>query len=199
MSKTDLQEKVSGSYRDLSDLLLNLAKYYLSCRSDELEWFGNDVNTFLVAIGGDGAPFLKDDTACAWLVSFLNIGRGVLSSDDNFLLFGANCSEKCTPAQRFLKKLQQDILAIENTTWSYEKRLKDAELVRKFKKTVDKKKVTETTKRNNVTQYIASLKSRQEFVPLLGKLVDRAHVDPLHIKIMPVHLRTDIFCMKSFL
>ena len=30
---------------------------------------------------------------CAWLVSLLNIGRGVLSSNENFLLFGANCKE----------------------------------------------------------------------------------------------------------
>ena len=245
------QNKVCGSYRDLTDLLINLAKFYLSNRYDELVWFGNETNTFHVAIGGDGAPFLKDDTACAWLVSFLNIGRGVLSSDDNFLLFGANCSENCIPV-RFLQKLHQDILDIEKKTfsvtledntvvtnikftfselpndmkmlcfiagevsnsatyfstfanvnkdemsdtdgsfaldgtckwkpWNYDKRVKDAALVTKFKKVVEKKKVTEATKRNNITQYIASCKSRQEFVPFLGKLIDRAHVDPLHIK-----------------
>ena len=44
----------------------------------QLIWFQGQVNTFHVSLGGDGAPFGKDDTACAWLVSLLNIGRGVL-------------------------------------------------------------------------------------------------------------------------
>jgi hypothetical protein len=53
----------------------------------------NETNTFYIAIGGDGAPFGKDDTACAWLVSFLNIGQGVLSSNEICLFFGGNCGE----------------------------------------------------------------------------------------------------------
>jgi hypothetical protein len=48
---------------------------------------------FQVAIGGDGAPFGKFDQSCAWLVSFLNIGHKILSSEENFLIFGSNCSE----------------------------------------------------------------------------------------------------------
>ena len=70
-------------------------------------------NTFHVALVGDGAPFGKDDTACSWLVSFLNIGQGVLSSNDNFLLFGANCAENCLPVKRFLGKLMKDIKRIQ--------------------------------------------------------------------------------------
>ena len=46
---------------------------------------------------------------CSWLVSFLNIGHGVLSSNENFLLFGANCAENCLPVKRFLGKLITDI------------------------------------------------------------------------------------------
>ena len=38
------------------------------------------------------------------------------------------------------------------------------------------------TKRSKVTAFIASNKSRQEFEPLIGKFIDRAHVDPLHLK-----------------
>ena len=38
------------------------------------------------------------------------------------------------------------------------------------------------TKRSKVTEFIAHQKSRQEFTPLVGKLVDNAHVEPLHLK-----------------
>ena len=76
----------------------------------------SETNTFHVALGGDGAPFDKDDSACAWLVSILNIGQGVLSSIENFLLFGVNCSKNCIPVRRFLRKLLADIRKIESTT-----------------------------------------------------------------------------------
>jgi hypothetical protein len=62
--------------------------------------------------------FGKDDSACAWLVSILNIGQGVLSSNENFLLLGANCSENCVPVTRVLQKLLTDITRIENTTYT---------------------------------------------------------------------------------
>lgn len=88
-------DRVSGCYSSLKELLIKLAEFYLSgCTSHTITWFGEPY-TFFVALGGDGAPFGKDDTACAWLVSLLNIGRGVLSSNENYLLFGANCSENC--------------------------------------------------------------------------------------------------------
>lgn len=51
-------------------------------------------------------------------MSILNIGRGVLSSNENFLLFGANCKEDCVPVSRFLKKLVGDISEIEKNTYS---------------------------------------------------------------------------------
>jgi hypothetical protein len=44
------------------------------------------------------------------------------------------------------------------------------------------KKITEQTKRSKVTEYIASQHSRQEFLPLVGQLIDKAHVEPLHLK-----------------
>ncbi len=75
-------------------------------------------NTFHVALGGDGAPFGKDNTACSWLVSFLNIGQGVLNSNDNFLLFGANCTENCLPVKCFLGKLMSDIRRIQSSSYS---------------------------------------------------------------------------------
>lgn len=48
---------------------------------------------FHVAVGADGAPFGRDDTATAYLVSFLNLLERVASCEENFLLMGANCKE----------------------------------------------------------------------------------------------------------
>ena len=68
--------------------------------------------------------------------------------------------------------------------WQYKHRLAIAKGVEQFKSTLAKnpKKLAEATKRSKVTTFIASKSSRQEFVPLLGNLIDRAHVDPLHLK-----------------
>jgi hypothetical protein len=54
--------------------------------------------------------------------------------------------------------------------------------VEKFKEKVEKKNIKESTKRSNITSFIATQKSRQEFVPLVAELIDRAHVEPLHLK-----------------
>ena len=96
------EEKVDGMYRDIKELLVSLAKYYLCHSKYKLTCFQGQPYTFHVSRGGGGggAPFGKDDTACAWLISFLNIGRGVLSSNENYLLFGANCKEDCVPVSR---------------------------------------------------------------------------------------------------
>ena len=54
--------------------------------------------------------------------------------------------------------------------------------VEKFKKKIQHKNVSATTKRSNITAFIAKQKSRQEFVPLVAELVDREHVEPLHLR-----------------
>ena len=100
-SDLEESEKVNGCYRDMEELLLKLSEFYLNAEQYDLVFFG-EPNIFYVSLGGDGAPFGKDDSACAWLVSFLNIGHGVLSSNENFLLFGANCSENCPVAAKFI-------------------------------------------------------------------------------------------------
>ena len=46
-----------------------------------------------MAVEADGAPFGKDDTVTAYLVSFLNLLNRVQSYDDNNLLLGTNCEE----------------------------------------------------------------------------------------------------------
>lgn len=40
----------------------------------------NEINIFHVAFVGNGAPFRKDNTACSWLVSFLNRDMHILSN-----------------------------------------------------------------------------------------------------------------------
>ena len=61
-------EKVSGCSRPPWQFLPLLASFYLELEKEtgeELLWFG-EVHTFQVVLGGDGAPFGKEDTACAW-------------------------------------------------------------------------------------------------------------------------------------
>ena len=244
-------DKIQGCYRNLKELLIMLAEFYLVSRPADLVWF-DEANTFYIALGGDGAPFGKYDVACAWLVSFLNLGKGVLSSNENYLLFGANCSESCVPVSRFIQKLMIEVEEIEkqvfpinvngtvvsvkfciaelpndmkmlaylagelsnsakyfstfakvslddckNTSgsfgkeksntwrpWEYSKRLAVAKAVDIQKRKVNKLSIKPSTKRNKITSFIAQQSSRQEFVPLVGKLIDQAHVDPLHL-IMP--------------
>ena len=111
-------DKFNSCYRDIEDLLVRLAEFYMNHGKYNLLTFDQPNNTFHVALGGDGAPFGKDDTACSWLVSFLNIGQGLLSSNDNFLLFGANCAENCLLVKHFLGKLMSDIKKIESSSYS---------------------------------------------------------------------------------
>jgi len=47
----------------------------------QLVWFGDEVDTFHISLSRDGAPFGKDNAALAYLVSFLNLRRGVLNSE----------------------------------------------------------------------------------------------------------------------
>ena len=72
-----------------------------------------------------------------------------------------------------------------STDWvpfNYAKRVQDAKLVQQKKLELSKKKITASTFRTNTTTYIRTLKSRQEFVPLVGKYIDKAKAEPLHIK-----------------
>lgn len=78
-------------------------------------WFGGEVNIFYVFFGGDGILFGKDDIVCVWFFSFLNIGRGVFSSNENYFLFGVNCKEDCILVVCFLKKVVSDISDLEKS------------------------------------------------------------------------------------
>lgn len=242
-------EVVHGCFRDLRDYLPRLAKFYLLTKNkksnEALKWFSETEGTFLVALGGDGCPFGKNKNACSFLVSFLNVGKQVASSSDNFLIFGAHCeSESCGVVQNYvkfackqMKDLEGKVFAIDGfhvtfkfqelpndmkmlatlagelpnsaryfstfatvstedyrdlegqfatgnckwKVWDYNERVKVAESVAKFKETLPNY-LSAKNFRSKVTSFIASKKSRQEFEPLVGKYIDLAHVEPLHLK-----------------
>ena len=247
-------EKVDGKYRDLLQLLLRIARFYFFAnkqREDKLEWFGEREGNFKVAIGGDGAPFGKDDQALAWLVSFVNCGKRISSPEENYLLFGANCPEDCLPAKRYICTLTRQMVEIEKNTytvevdgveknvkfefellpndikylaftggelsisasyfspfadvnkasiddltgrfgtepqckwqpWKYSARVKVAAAVGKKKQELHKLTTLKpATIRTKLTSFIASQKLRQEFEPLVGKIIDKAKAEPLHLK-----------------
>jgi len=107
---------VYGVYRPLEDHLIQLANMYLSLNKHNniLHWFNGEEGKFVVALGADGAPFGKDETATAFLVSFLNILDGVQSCDNNYLLMGANCDE-CHPLMfAYTQHVFQEMKRIEN-------------------------------------------------------------------------------------
>lgn len=247
------EDKVDGKFRNLLQLLLRMASFYLNAnknRLDKLCWFGEGVGSFKVAIGGDRAPFGKDDQAVAWLVSFLNCRKRVCSPAENFLLFGANCSEDCEPVRRYVIVLTEEMTAIEGTSyplevdgkqvsvsfqfelfpndmkylaflggeltisasyfspfadvckseinclkgtfgltsdkkwkpWKYSDWLKVADAVAKNKEQLVNSALRPSTKRDKITSLISQKKSRQEFPPLVGKFIDKAKVEPLHLK-----------------
>lgn len=66
--------------------------------------------------------------------------------------------------------------------WRYETRINVAKQVGTLKKSLAKKQMAASTRWSKITSFIAQKHSRQEFEPVVGKLIDRAHVDPLHLK-----------------
>ena len=69
---TDIDdENINGCFRDLREYLPRLAKFYLNMqgkRKGALKWFGET----------------EGESACSFLFSFLNVGKRVASSSDNF-------------------------------------------------------------------------------------------------------------------
>lgn len=66
--------------------------------------------------------------------------------------------------------------------WKYEQRVAVVQKVDNYKETLAKQKCPQKQMRPKITDFIAKQKSRQEFVPLVGKIVEKAHVEPLHLK-----------------
>ncbi|PFX20682.1 hypothetical protein AWC38_SpisGene14836 [Stylophora pistillata] len=78
-----------------------------------LQWFNGEEGVLYVAVGADGAPFDKDDTATAYLVSFLNLLQRVQSCNDNHLLLGANCEEDHTLMKSYTNHLREEMEEVE--------------------------------------------------------------------------------------
>ena len=66
--------------------------------------------------------------------------------------------------------------------WNYQQRVNVVNKVETFKKRVALEKIYEKTKRSKITDFVAKQNNRQEFLPLLGSYIDKAHVEPLHLK-----------------
>ena len=231
----------------MENFLLRLAKMYLQLNkyNKVLHWFQEQEGHFLVALGADGAPFGKDETATSFVVSFLNVLDGIQSCDNNFLLMGANCDETHELMFAYsehvfdeMEKIEDKTYEVEGTQvtfkcklipsdqkwiaamagelnnaatypssfgnvcmgnmsviggslgneknstwkpWNFEQRLKDTKAVNLFKQ---KNKIPADTKdkgvRKKITTFIASIKSRQEREPYIGKFVDLVKPEPLH-------------------
>lgn len=64
--------------------------------------------------------------------------------------------------------------------WPYDKRLEIAAKVSNLKQQLQEKNYAESTKREKVLDFISDQKSRQEFEPLIGPMIDVGYAEPLH-------------------
>ena len=104
---------------------------------------------------------------------------GELSNAATYFSTFANVSKRdCTDLQA---SFGYDV-ACKWRPWSFDVRVKVSREVDKFKASLNAKPISDKRKRSKVTEFIAKSKSRQEFVPLVGPLIDKAHVEPLHLK-----------------
>ena len=253
----DGEEKGQGLYRDVRTYVPRLAQFYLrvnKSRIDKLLCFDDakfqklDASStlFLLSVGGDEAPL----SGTTFLLSFINVGRRICSSYNNFLIFGVNVKENGEVVRRYLKKFHDDIRYLESKVFEvnvdgnsikvefqlelvpndmkmmcfisgklsnaafyfssfanvtkencydflrrfngnhkkdwqpfpYQKRLEDVKHVVKKKHQLSFKCLKQETMRNNITSFIRTLQSRQEFVPPLGKYINAGKAEPLHLK-----------------
>ena len=64
--------------------------------------------------------------------------------------------------------------------WPYEERLKTAAKVETKRREVEQTNLAASTKRKKLLNYSRDLKSRQEYPPILGPLIDNIYAEPLH-------------------
>ena len=81
----------------------------IDSKSPCLHWFNGEKGVLYVAVGADGDPFRKDNTATAYLVSLLNILNRVQSCHDNHLLMGANCAEDTQLVKKYSEHLMREM------------------------------------------------------------------------------------------
>ena len=112
-----------GMFRNLVEFALRLAEFYIKVdekRKDKLKYFAtvdrkNEPSLmFLLAVGGDEAPV----TGTSFLLSFLNVGRRICSSFENYLLFGANVKENGIVVRRFILKFMSELKHLESAVFT---------------------------------------------------------------------------------
>ena len=109
-----------GCYRNIAEYAIRLATFYLHAnerRVEKLKCFDsliqkkkNDSFIFAMAFGGDGAP----GSGLSFLLSFQNVGKRIMSSTENYLVFGANVDECSVVARRFVAMAVKDISYLES-------------------------------------------------------------------------------------
>ena len=109
--------------RCLITFLPRLDQFYLNVnnlRVDKLKFEFNytlknkNSYIFLIAIGGDEAP----QSGTSFLVSFLNIGKVVASTSENFLLLGANVKENGVIVKRYISFMLSQLKTLENEVYT---------------------------------------------------------------------------------
>ena len=155
---------VSGVYRSLEPLLVQLASLYIKT-NDTLPCFlaytiGNvDVKFVLQLVPSDQkwlASMAEElNNAATFFSTFANV------SNKNVATLGGQIGDKKATWQR----------------WQFSDRIEKAKAVEKYKLKLSEKELKARTK---VTTFIANQKSRQELEPPLGKFIDIAKVEPLH-------------------
>ncbi|KAJ7389513.1 hypothetical protein OS493_030898 [Desmophyllum pertusum] len=120
---------VRGCFRKLEEFLPRLAQFYLrKDRKESLKWFGYPQGTLLVALGGDGCPFGKNEKSCSVVkkyVQFLcqeiaDLQGKVFDIEGIKGTFGTNGNTMWRP-------------------WKYEERVAVANQVDKFKQSLSTK------------------------------------------------------------
>ena len=118
-------EKCEGLYRNVVEYCPRLAQFYLKVdkeRVDKLRRFpgyskkDSESVIFLIAFGGDEAP--KSGTS--FLIFFLNVGRRIVSSTENFLIFGSNVKESGLVVKKYLRRLMSDFKVLEEKVFHVE-------------------------------------------------------------------------------
>lgn len=182
-------------------------------------------------------PLWKEQKCLHIFSKFLNAAKRVASSNDNFIIFGANCEESSPVVRKYVQVLCQEIADLQGKVfvieglevtfkfevpndmkmlamlggellnsakffssfanvskencsdlkgtfgtnggtiwrpWKYEERIAVANQVDKFKQYLSTKQLNEKQFRTKFTDFISKKNRRQEFVPLIGKLIEKS-------------------------
>ena len=118
---------VPGKYRDARTYLPELAQFYLERdveRHDKLKSFpfyddqriDPDSFVFVMLLGGDGAPVCGTTV----LVSFMNVGERLPSSNETYMLMGTDAGEDSSVMRHYMKHLMEDIEYLETNVFNIE-------------------------------------------------------------------------------